>query len=344
MPDIKTSVLILGQFAPRRLIDLAKLVEDCGYQVFWYTDERFFREPYAGLTLAATNTKQIKVGTCVTDPYTRHPALTAMAIGTLDEISEGRAILGVGAGISGFGPLGIKREKPIIAIREMVEVVQQLLSGEEVNYHGRLIHLDHGQLSFTPIRTRVPVYIASNGEHGLTLAGQIADGAIMQAAVADRTIQWMIENIARGARKAGRDLSTIDMVSRVNVCIADDSKAAKDVMRSGLARSLVATQPDFPTFKVAGLEVTSEIREKVKTMGYTHDVDRLAPVAAMIPDEYVDALTLAGSAEEVATGVRRMMRQGITHVIVYPVAADGHVEQTIEAFAKKVVPAVRRTL
>jgi 5,10-methylenetetrahydromethanopterin reductase len=344
MATIKTSVLLLGHFAPGRFIELSMLIEDCEYDILWYADERYFREVYSGLTLAALHTSRIKLGPCVTDPYTRHPALTAMAIATLDELAEGRAMLGIGAGVSGFGPLGLKREKPVVAMREAVELVMRLLTGEEVDYHGQMIHFDHGKLDFKPIRSRVPVYLASNGERGLTLAGQIADGAIMQSAVADRTIEWMKQNIARGAKQAGRDPGAVDVVARVNVCIADDPQKAKDAMRSGLARSLVATQPDFPTFQVAGLDVTPEIREKVKSIGYTHDANRLAPVAAMVPDEYVDALTLAGSAEQVAAGVTRMVKRGVTHLLVYPLSIDGQVEKTVESFARRVMPIVQSNL
>ncbi len=341
MPEIKTSVLLLGQFEPPRLIRIAKLAEECGYDVLWYADERFFREVYSGLTLAAVHTSRIQLGTCVTDPYSRHPALTAMAIATLDEISAGRAVLGVGAGVSGFGPLGVRREKPVVAIREMIHIVQSLLTGEQVDYHGQLINFDHGQLDFKPIRSHVPAYIASNGELGLMLAGQIGDGVIMQGAVADRTIDWMMGNVVRGANKAGRDPASLDVVARVNLCLSNDARSAKAAMKSGLARTIVATQPEVPTFKVAGLEVTEEMREKAKTIGYTYDADKLAPVADLIPDEYVDALTLAGSPEQVAASIARMAGRGVTHVAIFPVALDASVEQTIQDFARVVMPMVR---
>ena len=93
-------------------MEVAKLAEATGYDHFWLADERFFREVYGSLTLVAHHTSRITVGTCVTDPYSRHPALTAMAIATLDEIAGGRAVLGLGAGISGFAELGVKRERP----------------------------------------------------------------------------------------------------------------------------------------------------------------------------------------------------------------------------------------
>jgi len=102
MNPVTTGVLLLGELPAKELASLAHRIEEWGYDYLWFADERFFREVYSSLTLCALNTSRIKLGPCVTDPYSRHPALTAQAIGTLDEISGGRAVLGIGAGISGF--------------------------------------------------------------------------------------------------------------------------------------------------------------------------------------------------------------------------------------------------
>ena len=117
----------------------------------------FYREVYSTLAMLAQHTTRVKLGTCVTDPFARHPALTAMAIATLDEISNQRAILGVGAGISGFTELGIVRKKPAAAIREMIEVVRALLKGESVDFHGDVVTFNNGKLSFKPVRADIPI-------------------------------------------------------------------------------------------------------------------------------------------------------------------------------------------
>ncbi|MEJ2558634.1 MAG: LLM class flavin-dependent oxidoreductase [Anaerolineae bacterium] len=342
--NVKTSVLNLGQFPPDRFISLVRLQEECGYEALWYADERFFREVYAGLTLAAVNTQRISLGTMVTDPYVRHPAVTAMGIATLDELSNGRAMLGVGAGVSGFAEMKVERRKPAQAMREMVAVFRGLLGGDVVDLHGQVIEFDHGRLDFRPIRADVPVYIASNGPLGLALAGEIADGAVMQSAVADKLIDWMLQHVSKGATRVGRDLSDVDVVARVNVCIHVDPKVAKDLMRPSIVRTLVAQQPEFRTFKTAGLEIPDKLRQAVTSLGYTHDPEILAPVAAMIPDEFVDAITLAGTVDQVSTQVIRMIRLGVTHVMIYPMTPDGNVEDVITDFAQKVMPAVRQTV
>ena len=120
-------LLMLGNVPVAQMVEQAKLAETSGYDTLWVADERFYREVYSSLAVLAQNTTRVKLGTCVTDPFARHPALTAMAIATLDEISNQRAILGIGAGISGFPELGIVRKKPAAAIREMIAVVRALL-------------------------------------------------------------------------------------------------------------------------------------------------------------------------------------------------------------------------
>jgi 5,10-methylenetetrahydromethanopterin reductase len=337
------SVLNLGRYPPARLRHLARLQEECGYETFWYADERFFREVYAGLTLVATHTRHIQVGTMVTDPYSRHSALTAMAIATLDEIAGGRAILGLGAGVAGFSEMQIVRRKPAQAMRETVAVVRALLRGETVDVHGEVVAFQHGRLDFQPVRARVPVYIASNGPMGLALAGEIAEGAVMQSPVAPLLVEWFVAQVRRGAQRAGRSLAEVDVVARLNLCIHEDARVARDVMRPTIVRTLIAQQPHFRTFATAGLEIPARLREMVMAMGYTHDLAALAPAAALVPDAFVDAMTLAGTVADIATQVADLGRRGVTHVMLYPIAPDGDVERIIHSFAHEVMPRVRAT-
>src|SRR6201993_4124416 len=156
-------LLLLGDAPVAQLVGRARLAEANGYSAVWVADERFYREVYSCLGQIAAHTAKIQLGPCVTDPYSRHPALTAMAIATLDEISGGRAILGIGAGISGFAELGIDRRKSARAIRESIEVIRVLLCGEAVDFEGEVITCKRGRLSFSPPRPTLPIYVASNG-------------------------------------------------------------------------------------------------------------------------------------------------------------------------------------
>ncbi len=341
---MRTGLLLLPSRPARELASLARRAEALGYDDLWLADERFFRDVYACLATCALATSRIRLATGVTDPYSRHPALTAMAIATLDEIAGGRAVLGIGAGVSGFRELGVDASRSAVAIREAVELIRRLLAGETVTVKGEVVAFHEGRLDFAPPRPAVPIYVASQRAAGCRVAGRVADGAIMQGCVAEPLVRFFREAVHEGARRAGRDPAAVELVARINVCVADDRRAARDVMRPTIARSLSAQRPDFFTFTTAGLSLPPGLRDKVLALPYTHDPAPLKAVAPEVPDELVDAVTLAGSPEDVARGVARLAREGITQLMVFPLAVDGRIETTIERFQQDVMPRVRREL
>ena len=109
---MRLELLMLGDVLVAQLVERARLAEASGFDAVWLADERFYRDVYTSLAPVALATSRVQLGPCVTDPFARHPALTAMAIATLDEVSRGRAVLGIGAGVSGFAELGIQPHKP----------------------------------------------------------------------------------------------------------------------------------------------------------------------------------------------------------------------------------------
>lgn len=338
---LTTGLLLLPSHPSGRLAEIAQLAERTGYDYLWLADERFFREVYASLTLCALRTHRIKLGPCVTDPYSRHAALTAMAIATLDETSGQRAVLGIGAGVSGFRELGIAREKPGVGLREAVEVIRKLLAGDTVTYKGSVVQIEGGRLDFTPVRADVPMYIASQRPVGCRSAGRVADGAIMQGCVAEPLVGFFRDTVAAGAREAGRDPRRIDLVARINVCVHDDRRAARDLMKPTIVRSLAAQRPDFFTFRTAGLTVPPALAKHLEGLTYAHDPQPFQAAAAEVPESFVDAVTLAGPPDEVAAGVVRLARQGVTQLMLYPLSPDGRIEVVIERFQQEVMPRVR---
>ena len=338
---LTTGLLLLPSHPSARLTDLAVLAERSGYDYLWLADERFFREVYASLTLCALRTQRIKLGPCVTDPYSRHPALTAMAIATLDEISAQRAVLGIGAGVSGFRELGIPREKSGVALRESVEVIKRLLAGETVSYQGAVVRADGAKLDFRPVRAQIPTYIASQRPVGVKAAGRVADGAIMQGCVAEPLLAFFRDTVAAGAREARRAAADIDLVARINVCVHDDRQAARDLMKPTIVRSLSAQRPDYFTFTTAGVTMPPALEKHLESLTYAYDPRPYQAAAADVPESFVDAVTLAGPPDEVAAGVIRLARGGITQFMLYPMSPDGRVETTIERFQGEVMPRVR---
>jgi len=341
---VRTGLLLLPSRPVSELLELAVAAEALGYDDFWLADERFFREAYTILGLVASRTSRMRLGPGVTDPYSRHPALTAMAIATLDEVSHGRAVLGVGAGVSGFRELGVDVSRSATAIREGVTLIRSLLAGETVTLKGDALSFTDGRLDVRAPRPDVPIYVASQREAGCRVAGRVADGAIMQGCVADPLVRFFKERVAEGARRAGRDPAGVELVARINVCVAEDLAAARNVMRPTIVRSLAAQRPDFFTFRTAGLELPADLREAVLRLAYTHDAAPLLKLAPLVPDALVDAVALCGPPEVVAASVTRLARSGIGQLMVYPLGVDGTIAGTIERFQTDVMPRVRRDL
>jgi 5,10-methylenetetrahydromethanopterin reductase len=336
---MRYSVLSLSRFRMSELGEFAARVEALGYDALWLADQRFYREPYASLTYCATRTSRLQLGVGVTDPYTRHPALTAQAIATVDEASTGRAILGIGAGGSGFGALGLTATKPAQTLREAILLIQALLRGERVDVAGEAITFKCGQLDFAPLRSDIPIYVASNNRLGLRCAGEIADGAIMQGCVAEPVLTSFIERVDAGITAAQREPDAVDRVARIDVCVSDDLAAARDALRPGITSSLLAQRPRFWSFEQAGLRVTDEMKAVITDLPRTQDRAILAPAARLIPDEWVDALTIGGPPDRVAQEVCRLRSRGISHLMLLPVAAEGgDVITVVRRFATEVIP------
>ena len=342
MNPVTTGVLLSGDLPAKELAPLARRIEEWGYDYLWIADERFFREVYSSLTLCALNTSRIKLGPCVTDPYSRHPALTAQAIGTLDEFSEGRAVLGIGAGISGFAELGVARSRPALAIREAVTLIRALLRDKKVDFQGRTVEFNGGGLNFSPLRPDLPIYIASNSPMVLQLAGELADGAIISSCVTQATVDYSLGIISEGASRTGRDIAGIDRVARLNCCIAPDPGEALQGVRMSALRSL-STYARFAT--AAGVEVPPNLTEAVTQLGYTHDSEKLESLARQVPDDFIRDASLVGTVEEVTARVVSIIEWGITQVTIRASAtARQGIGATLEAFATQVMPQVRQRL
>ena len=334
-------LLMLGNVPIAQMVEQAKLAEASGYDTLWVADERFYREVYSTLAVLAQNTTRVKLGTCVTDPFARHPALTAMAIATLDEISNQRAILGIGAGISGFGELGIVRKKPAAAIREMIEVVRALLKGEQVDFHGDVVTFNNGKLSFKPVRAEIPIFVASNGPLGQRVTGGNADGGLMEGCGNVEEVKAFRANLTQGAKKKGRDPSKVKLLLRLNACLSPDGKKARDGLRLGVARMLAAGRLKFMTAEKQGLLLTPEQVAPYANVRYADGAAPYTPLLPLVTDRHVDAFALAGTPDEIVQRMKDLKAAGADGFIVFPFACDGTTaEQTLTLLGKDVWPRV----
>jgi 5,10-methylenetetrahydromethanopterin reductase len=327
--------LLNAEYPVAELVDLGRLAEQLGYRHLLYTDVRLFRECYLGLAALAAGTNSILLGPGVTDPYSRHPAVTAATIATFDELSGGRALLALGRGGTGFRELGITPTLPIAALRETVDLVRRLLAGETVTTSGKVVSLTGGRLQFTPVRKQIPIYFATHGPQVTRLAGEVADGVLIANTMVPSAVDHYLGQVRAGAAKAGRDLAAIDVHLRLEMCIDDDAIAAREVMRRRVAARLLAGYPHWEFLELLGLRLPDAFRD----IAAAKDMRRVDEATKVLPDEAVEKTALAGRAEAIADRLVSALQPGITGITVRPHAAPGRaVGAVLKAFAEIVAP------
>lgn len=318
------------------LVTLIEEIESLGYHQIWVINEKFYRDMYVVATVVSEHTRRLKIGTFVADPYTHHPALTAMAVGTLDAVSGGRAILGIGAGGTGFPAMGLARDKPAQAIREAILVIRDLWRGRTVDFHGEVITCYNGRLN-SPTRPDIPIVVASRGDQVLQVGGELADGVMIATYAEPRGISYALSQVEKGARRAGRKLTDLTLFTRVDACISQDRREAIEAVKWMVAVFLWTSYPNRTFVQQAGLEVPAELERIIAKRDY----NLLANSHHLIPDEFTDKFCWVGKPEEVARRVAEVVNMGIENITFLPnPPAGGNVLETIREFALTVKPMV----
>lgn len=331
-------VLVNAEYPHHDLMRYARRSEELGLDAFWYADEKFYRETYTGLAACALATSRITLGTAVTEPYTRHPALTALAVASLDELSGGRAVLGYGAGRVGFPQMGIALERPAVRLREAIHVIRRLWAGERFSFKGEAITWSDAALQF-PTRAGIPVYLAADGPHTLRLAGEVADGVIVAHCASPLILRPKVKLVQQGWAKAGRS-SGPEVLARLDVSLSRDHKAAIYQGRLRLARYLWSQYPSIGYLEPHGLALPAELDRLLRAAGpFVRTQDRAAflPFADAIPAELVTPIACAGTPEEVAEQLRSVLGAGADGVMAYLQIPPGEtMESVLDLYAEVV--------
>lgn len=338
-----SGLLLNAEYDHALLAELARSAETLGYDRLWYADERFYRETYIGLAVCAMATSRMQLGPAVTDPYTRHPALTAAAIASLDELSGGRAILGYAAGASGFRNLGLRPERSTVALREAMTIVRALLTGETVTFEGEMVSIWNGQMQFAA-RPDLPIFLAAWGPSNMRLAGAVADGVIVPHCASPLTFRSHLERIETGVVGAGREHRP-EIVVRLDVSVGRDRDAALRTAKVRLARYLWAQYPRIAYLETHGLSLPPELDRSLREAGPFpggHDSARFAPFVDAIPDELVYPVALAGAPADVAAQARQILATGADEIMAYLLVPEGEtIASVIQIYATEVVDALR---
>jgi coenzyme F420-dependent oxidoreductase len=297
---------------PRQeIVEVVQHAEALGYDSVW-VGESWGRDGFTWLTQLACHTTQIKLATGITTVYSRSPALIAQTVASLDEISAGRVILGLGTS----GPIvienwhGLAFERPLQRTREYIEIIRLILSGERVNYRGEVFQLKGFRLPFTPVRPRVPIYVASLGPQNLRLTGELADGWLPIYLDASH-LQDFQQDLEKGAQQAGRPFSAIDVAPYILSCVSEDVESARTLVKSHLAYYIGG----MGTF-YANLVARYGFAEEVSRVCQGWAAGDRKSAANQVTDSMVARLAICGSPKEARAQLEQYRAAGVTLPIV----------------------------
>ena len=332
MPDHPVALYLQDAHDIRTAIGLAQRAEAAGFEAVWQADSRLVRDAVVPMAAFAAATERIKIGSGVIDIWTRNAARLASTFSTLDDLAPGRILCGLGAW---WDPLaakvGIDRSTPLRAMREVVTAVRGLLANETVTIDGTHVHLDGVELDYVYQERRakdVPIYVGATGMQMMELAGQIADGVVLNYLVEPGYNAGAIAALSRGAAKVGRSIDDIDRPQLVVCSIDRDRAAALDGARLMVTQYL-GQQPHI--MKASG--VPQELLDEIgKVLRWPATIDEVAAASRLVPDDVVQRCTASGEPDEVVAKVAEYVASGCTCPILYPLGPD--VGLMLDTFAR----------
>ena len=311
-------------------IRYAQHAEARGFEAVWQAESRLVREATVPMAAFAATTERIKVGSGVVNCWTRNVGLMAATFVTLDDLAPGRIMLGIGAWWEPLASkVGVRRERPLGAMREYVEVVRRLVAMENVTFHGEFVDVEdieidvvHGDRS----PRDVPIYLGATGMRMMELAGEVADGALLNYLVSPAYNATALEHLASGAARAGRAVGDVDRPQLVVCSLDEDRDVALERARE-LVTQYLGQQPHIG--KASGVD-QSLLDDIAKVLTWPAGPEEIRRAMGLVPDEVVQMITASGTPDECRAKVREYVDAGCTCPVLYPLGDD--VEAMIDAF------------
>lgn len=304
--------------------------EKRGFKNIWITDHFNNRNLYVSLTVIATYTNHIKLGPGVTNPYLHHPATTAQGVASLNEIAPGRVVCGIGVGDrTTLEMLGFELKEPLRAIRESVELVRKMLSGETVQYQGARFNVKGGRFNFK-VKDRIPIYIGAQGPKMLQLASKIGDGVLINASH-PLDVEEAIKHIRLGVKESGKDLESLDIAAYTSISIDRDKKKAEKAVKPVVAYIVAGS----PRLILERHSIPAQLAEEIR-----NDImkGKWGEAFAKVNPEMVEAFSICGTPETCVEKIQALTKLGVTQVVAgSPLGLN--VRESIDLLGSKVLPA-----
>jgi 5,10-methylenetetrahydromethanopterin reductase len=321
---MRCGVTLQGVYEPAEWVELVRWIEELGYDNLWITDSSLHAgEVYVYATLALQATTRLTVGTAVTNPLTRHPAITANAFRSLQQLAPGRVICGIGVGDRPLGDIGLPMAK-VATLERTIDVMRRLWRGETIEDE----QVGPWRFQSAHLRSAVaepPVYISASMPRALELTGRNADGLILLAGLFPEGLAFAREHVERGRDSGGRP--TFDETLFLYGAVSDDAEAALESART-IAAWFPKTAPHYA--KLAGM--SDELIDAVNAAYAGGEFQHAAEAARLIPDELVRKIAFCGTPAQAREKLDWLRESGVESVSVFPLGADR--PGTIERFAE----------
>jgi 5,10-methylenetetrahydromethanopterin reductase len=319
---------------PRRSITMIQEAERLAFDTAWVPDQNFHPDAFALLGAAALQTERVRLGLGVTNPFTMHPVITARGAGTVQELSNGRFVLGYGTGNRReyLTPLGHEFTRAPERCGEGIRIMRALLAGEEVRHRSELFVADGVKLKFLARPT--PLYVSGIGPRILRVAGAVADGVIINFAT-PRALEWALGEVRAGAVDARRMLDGLPVVAWVICLVTPDKQVAYDGIRPFIAHTAAPTNESV----LRAVGVPADVIAPLKR-AYQEEGPKVA--SRYVSNAMCDIWAVIGEPDEVAERVRQLGESHVTEVALLPWARDvGEVLETARRFSADVMPKAR---
>jgi 5,10-methylenetetrahydromethanopterin reductase len=309
----------------------ARRAEDLGYDGIFIGESHLSSiDSFQTLASCAMITRRVLLGIAVTNMVYRHPTVLAGAAASLNEISQGRAILGLGTGDGPVYTLG-RKPTPMVEFEKGVRMIRELVRGKALEFPTGEVGI-----GFT-INKPAPIYVSAEGPKGLQLSGRSADGVILGTGFDLRVYEWAKQQIRQGAAESGRQESDVAIIAAGMLCVRDDGNEAKKIVRNRLANrahhNFRFTFETVPPDELDGVKKFMDGFDVMKPMEDRVDPDLVTPYL-------IRRFAIAGNPEQCIERIEELKAAGVDHLMLTPARKVYH--ETVEAFAAKVIPHFRR--
>jgi alkanesulfonate monooxygenase SsuD/methylene tetrahydromethanopterin reductase-like flavin-dependent oxidoreductase (luciferase family) len=340
MSNIKFGIVAPAGEEPRRLLDFIRRAEDSGFDSFWAGDHMVFMRPIAfdvlsTIAAASVITNRISMGS-ISDAHKFHPAVLAQRLSTLDHLTNGRFILGLGIGEAmNLDPYGIKWNKPLSRMVESIKLIRRLWeSPEPFDFDGEFFQFKKAVLGAKPIRWRVPIYIAAHRPRSLRVAAEMGDGWItlpqptfLFAKKRKQVEEWR--------KDAGGDLDSFDMCQYLFISIANDKEEAFKALEH-MRHTIIWSEIYEEAYGV-------KLPEEYKGFGYMNVIttdererQKIIEQGKLFSKEAVFDFTLSGSAKDCIKRIEEYIDAGVNHFLIHNFSADR--DWSYKVLTEEVIP------